>query len=310
MIGVMYHYVRPETDRYPDYYHLNLNDFRRQLNYLEKEFGFVDYRDFIKCLNDRSNPVPEGVILTFDDGLRDHYESVYPELVKRDLWGIFYVPTKPIAHQELLDVHKLHILLGEIDPNSIYDKIDALVEDRMVPYNKREDFKNAYNSQNDTEVVKLIKRTFNFYLKEDYKSPILDELLDLFSISLEWNDYYMTPDELMEMKHNGMVIGPHTITHPVLSKLNKQEQLDEIGGSLEQLERRIGELKTKTFCYPFGSPRSFNEQTINILDNQGFDSAFIVESREITQIDVKNQYMMPRFDCNELPYGESSGGIN
>ena len=57
---------------------------------------------------------PSGVLLTFDDGLRDHIDCVLPVLRTRNLWGLFYVPSKPIAEGRLLDVHKVHLALGRL----------------------------------------------------------------------------------------------------------------------------------------------------------------------------------------------------
>ena len=79
MKAVMYHYVRPDASNPPWYYHLDIEDFRAQLDYFEDEYGFVDRDAFLAAARGRADP-PEGVILTFDDGLRDHYKWVFPEL--------------------------------------------------------------------------------------------------------------------------------------------------------------------------------------------------------------------------------------
>jgi len=54
-----------------------------------------------------------GVILTFDDGLRDHYKYVFPKLKEHNLWGIFYISTAPFHNKKLIDVHRIHMLVGK-----------------------------------------------------------------------------------------------------------------------------------------------------------------------------------------------------
>ena len=52
------------------------------------------------------------MLLTFDDGLSDHYQYVLPELRRRGLWGIFYIPAGPYQSGRMLDVHCIHLLIG------------------------------------------------------------------------------------------------------------------------------------------------------------------------------------------------------
>lgn len=305
----MYHYVRPDIDRLPDYYHLSLEDFRKQLDYLEETYGFVEYADFRRAFERPDAAPPDGVVLTFDDGFRDHYDVVYPELAERGLWGVFYVPTKPIVDHEILDVHKVHILLGELETARLLSMLRERVSEEMVPHRKRADFRTTYEHHDDTDNVKIIKRTLNFYLMEKYRSSVLDQILEAASLDPRWDDFYATAEEFREMHRNGMVIGAHTVSHPVLSKLDRGEQLAEISGSLEHLTRRLGDLKAKTFCYPYGLPSSYDDRTIEIVRELGFDWAFAVQSKDISVSDLRDRYTLPRYDCNELPHGEASGTI-
>ena len=49
--ALMYHYVRHYDNNYPYFRFLELDNFRKQLDYLETEYGFVkrhEWNDFIK----------------------------------------------------------------------------------------------------------------------------------------------------------------------------------------------------------------------------------------------------------------------
>ena len=103
MLNIMYHYVRPGSEEYPNLNSLDVEIFKRQLDYFEKEYGFLSKDEYQSAVRKGENP--KGVVLTFDDGFKDHFEYVLPELRKRGLWGIFYIPTGVYQNNELLGVH-------------------------------------------------------------------------------------------------------------------------------------------------------------------------------------------------------------
>lgn len=83
---------------------------------------------------------------------------------------------------------------------------------------------------------------------------------------------YLNVDQLKELKSMGTDILPHTAHHVCLPKSSYQEQICEIQESFIQLEKILGPIY-KSFSYPYGM---HNEETIAILKNLGFKSAFEV----------------------------------
>lgn len=64
-------------------------------------------------------------------------------------------------------------------------------------------------------------------------------------------------DELRDAERAGLVrFEPHTLTHPVLTTLTREQARQEIAGSIEAVERELGR-PARLFCYPGGylSPR-------------------------------------------------------
>ena len=85
----MYHYVRPFSEDFPYLKNLSFENFKKQLDYFNKEFGFVKKNEFVDGFNGKT--IPQGVVLTFDDGFSCHYDFVFKELKKRDLWGMTFL---------------------------------------------------------------------------------------------------------------------------------------------------------------------------------------------------------------------------
>lgn len=312
MKAVMYHYVRGTTERPPDYYYLDVDDFRMQLDFFEENYGFVEYEEFLAALRGPLESPPSGIILTFDDGLRDHYEVVLPELRRRDLWGIFYVPTGPYTCGRLLDVHRIHILLGRISGERLFEMTSDVVEEYMIPHSRREAYREqTYNDHDDGQSTKQVKRILNYFISDEYQTEVLDRIsqdADVDSVNVD--DYYMSPSELYEMNESGMVLGGHTVTHPVLSKLGKDSQREEITECFDFLDEVIGGLRCRTFCFPYGKEYSFDENTIELLEEATCEWSFKVEPADIDWQDLKNRpQALPRYDCTDFPHGTASGEI-
>lgn len=68
MKALMYHYVRQKENRFPYFRYLDIKNFRKQLNFFEKKYGFVDYSEWCHYLENGTMPSANGkVLLTFDD---------------------------------------------------------------------------------------------------------------------------------------------------------------------------------------------------------------------------------------------------
>ena len=314
MKSVMYHYVRPETNRQPNYYYLDADDFRNQLDYFEREFGFVTKDDFLSVVRGESDSgnLPSGVVLTFDDGFRDHYETVYPELQKRGLWGIFYVPVGPYKTGNLLDVHRTHVLLGEVSGAKLLEYARDIITEEMIPHKRRDEFhKQTYKNQDDTEATKRVKRILNYFISDKYQTKVLDEMTKRAKYNpVAVSEFYMTRDELKEMHANDMIVGGHTKSHPVLSKLSSENQRTQIVASFDYLDNAVGGLSERTFCYPYGKSHSFDGDTVSILNDINCEWCFKVESADITINDIADRpQALPRYDCTDFPHGGASGSI-
>ena len=108
------------------------------------------------------------------------------------------------------------------------------------------------------------------------------------------------------MKKEGMIIGSHTNSHPVMSRLTREEQHRELEISFSILEKFV-ESKNKTYCHPYGGFHSFNEDTISLLNDMDVKYSFNVEPREINAEDwLKSKHHLPRFNCNLFEYGKAS----
>lgn len=305
MKAIMYHYVRPDNLALPNFKNLHIDDFEKQLDYFEKEFGFVSKSDFLNAL--KTGIPPEGVVLTFDDGFKDHIRYVLPVLLKRGLWGVFYITTGVYEQQRLLDVHNIHMLLGRYDASIIFEALQSLITSEMLTDQTVEAFQEAtYQLQQNDDFTLLVKRSLNYFIDYKYRHQVIDALMQQFfkdSPDL-FAQFYLSKEEIGILEAAGMIVGSHTVSHPVMRKLSLEKQEEEIGNSFAFLEGVLPRLTPKTFCYPYGGFHTFTTQTEQLLTDQNVAFSFNVESRDVNTLDLQNRKQaLPRYDCNEFPFG-------
>jgi len=84
---------------------------------------------------------------------------------------------------------------------------------------------------------------------------------------------WMTWDMLREMRAAGMVIGGHTVNHPVLARLSPEAQCEEISGCAQRIADELGE-PMRYFSYPIGQQDSFDRHSQECLRRIGVRFAF------------------------------------
>ena len=85
----------------------------------------------------------------------------------------------------------------------------------------------------------------------------------------------MTPEQIKEMADSGLVeFGGHTLTHPHLDTLSREEQRREIADNKAQLEQLLGR-PLASFAYPFGS---HNEDSKALARELGYPFAVATNS--------------------------------
>ena len=71
MKAIMYHYVRPVPEKLPHFRYLHIDDFARQLDWFGRHDYLLSRAEFDTACE--TGKATDGVVLTFDDGLADHY---------------------------------------------------------------------------------------------------------------------------------------------------------------------------------------------------------------------------------------------
>ena len=83
----------------------------------------------------------------------------------------------------------------------------------------------------------------------------------------------MTDTEIQQLAAGDLVeVGAHTVTHPVLAQLSREEQQKEIRDSKQALEQVVNRPVT-SFAYPFGCRSDYTSDTVTAVREAGFQCA-------------------------------------
>lgn len=311
MKAVMYHYVRTSSVDLPYFRYLHVENFRKQLDFLAGDAPVIPREMFLEQIT--SGKAIPGTVLTFDDGFVDDYRFVFSELKARSLWGIFYVPTAIFSSAHMLDVHRIHTMLGNQGGANCLAALKAILRDEMLSHNHVEEFHTlTYFQQDNDEATTLFKRIMNYFVSYEYREELLDKLMGTFFPNDDERDmrnrFYMSQRHVREMHEAGMLIGSHGVNHLLMSKLDRATQRREIEESFATIADITG-VQTTTFCYPYGGFYSFTAETEELLEQSGSRFSFNVEARDIADQDlVSRRQALPRYDCTAFPHGKSHLG--
>ena len=306
----MYHYVGGDDSTPPyGYYHLAIDDFRRQLDYFEANYRILDRSKFLDTVQGDRKPKERDLVLTFDDGLSHHHKYVFPELTDRGLWGLFYIPAGPYLDDTVLDVHRIHTLLGAHGGVVVSEALEEIVTEEDISEAHHKEFvSDIYQNQDNQTGVEHAKRLLNYYIEVESRSRILDMLENRLSNErIQPEDVYMSESEIRDLADAGMHVGSHSVSHTVMSKLPPEEQQKEIRQSFTHLSNLLGKLPIRSYSHPYGGSHSYTDETITFLEEAGCLFSFDVDSRPVTRNVLRNErHRIPRYDCNEFRHGKAT----
>jgi peptidoglycan/xylan/chitin deacetylase (PgdA/CDA1 family) len=301
IISVMYHYVHDDDGSKLRYLHTE--DFKKQLHFLESNFGgILSGEDWIRAK--RGEDV-SGVLLTFDDGLKDHRETVLPILKELGLFGLFFICTDPIERGSALNVHLAHKLLASTSSRTTLDFFIQHLPPSAILAIQSDLALNAYKNQSDLEATKSVKKIINYISSHHGQHDLLRELWAK-ELNEEFDEFvsgwYLNDQDVRALVSAGMGVGSHTCSHRILSSLRTEEIDFELTKS-KNLLAEISGTEVTDFCFPFGGPASYDRRVISSLENSGFEVAHSVDPRAIDLQSFKAPFELPRYDCNEFPFG-------
>lgn len=247
---------RPDQFRVLTYHRVDAQPaFEQQMAYLAENYCVISVSELLAAYRGGRRLRPRSVLITFDDAYRNFAELAWPVLRRHRLPVTLFVPTAfPDNPEQLFWWDRLrHALTATPRRDQIETPSGSML--LATAAQRRRAYKRLRAIIETLPHTEAVAWTYRLCAELGASEPEHEVL--------SW-------DELRRLAAEGVTLGAHTQTHPLLSRVSPQQARDEALGSLIDLRREIGRV-LPIFAYPSGQ---FNDQVVDSLRTAGFLLAF------------------------------------
>lgn len=256
-------------------------DFDWQMRLLAERFVPLPLDQALRRLDDGTLPARAAAV-TFDDGYADNYHVALPILRRYRVAATFFIASGYLNGGTMWNdavieaVRRLpagRLRTGELDPTL---DVTAAVDD---------------DDSRRTLARTLI--TALKYLPQERRQRAVERLAARVDAPLP-DDLMLTDASLRRLADDPLAtIGGHTVSHPILTRLDRQAAADEIAAGKHALEELL-QRPLALFAYPNGKPGDdYDAGHVALVRDIGFDAA--VSTTRGVSTAASDRWQLPRF---------------
>jgi peptidoglycan/xylan/chitin deacetylase (PgdA/CDA1 family) len=277
----------------------DLSHLRRMLDYLRRNnYELVSLLELFERLEGKGPPPRGAVVFTLDDGYVDQAAIAGPVFSKFDC------PVTTFVSTGFLD-GKLWFWWDQIEhvfEHTACRSVQVRLGDATFHF-PMEDERQRVRAQ--TEFTAACKR-----LPETQKLRAIAQLAQAADVVVPGSPpprfAPMSWDQVRTCERMGMTFGPHSVTHPVLSRTSDEAAQYEITESWARL-RAEARSPVPVFCYPNGGWDDFGDREMEILRRSDLVGAVVAEPgyahAPTFRAGANNRFRVQRFGFpDELPH--------
>ncbi|MGC4129395.1 MAG: polysaccharide deacetylase family protein [Bergeyella sp.] len=206
----------------------NSRDFEKDLDYISKNFEFIDWNFFKENYQKKSGK--PYALLTFDDGLAEFRDVVMPVLKRKGIYAVNFINPEFIGNKDLMYRCKASLLAEKVKGIS-----PALLNFLGI-------------KNNSVEEAEKVILSIGFHQRAKFSE--IAELLDVdFADYLSKHKVYLDFDDLVFAQNEGFGIAAHSWNHARYQELSLSEQLETTQKSLDYI--RENHFLDEVFAFPF-----------------------------------------------------------
>jgi peptidoglycan/xylan/chitin deacetylase (PgdA/CDA1 family)/glycosyltransferase involved in cell wall biosynthesis len=236
----------------------DLATFTWHMEVLASGFNVLSLHDAIVAIQENRVP-PRAICISFDDGYRSTHDLALPVLARLNLPATVFVTT------------------GFLTGGNMWN--DRIVEAVRALPNGPLDLQVVgmgtwlLSEQKDRiKIVDSINDSCKYLTSEGRLRVILE--LEKLSSPISTNDLMLTREMVANLAKQGIEIGGHTITHPILTTLDDDAARYEINENKRVLEEII-EKPVRLFAYPNGKVGiDFDQRHSRMVQEAGYFASF------------------------------------
>jgi peptidoglycan/xylan/chitin deacetylase (PgdA/CDA1 family) len=232
-----------------------------QMKYLAENYNVVSAADVIAWIKE-GHPLPSrAALITFDDGYYDNYLNAFPVLQRRNLPAIIFLASDYMESSKPF----YWDLIAYCFSKSQKDHLE-------LPLIGSFSWKSG--DARDWVVRSVVEFMKNIPEKEKLK--MIDSFPDLMNVSVSDNFFkgmFLSWDHVREMSANGVEMGAHTASHPILTRISPDDAKQEIVQSKRKIEEAINK-PVVSFAYPNGQISDFSDSVMDTVRDAGLHAAY------------------------------------
>jgi peptidoglycan/xylan/chitin deacetylase (PgdA/CDA1 family) len=228
--------------------------------------------------------LPErSAVITIDDGYHDFYNIAFPVLKRFGVPATIYLVTEFVAGNCWIWTDKARYILSRTSTDKLAFEINGKAFDKVLG-----------KAESRLALAALLNSELK-ELSDEEKEVRLDELSNHLNVSVPDHppgEYSaLSWDQTRGFGAEGIEIGSHTATHPILTNVDSARLECELNKSKTAIQTELGS-DTIHFCYPNGnvSPRERHA-----AEAAGYASAVTTEIRLCEN--SEDPFLIPRIDA-------------
>jgi peptidoglycan/xylan/chitin deacetylase (PgdA/CDA1 family) len=255
LVILAYHRVLdvPDEDAFPgdpELVSASREEFERQMRFVQRHFVPIRFADALRSMDD-GKPLPRrSLIVTFDDGHIDNYTNAFPVLKSLGMPATIFLST------QYIDQPNLPFWFDRVS-QLLYFASPGLLEIPVLDY--RADLSDMPSRRLHTRLLlgKLKaqdndRRLAALAQMEALLAASVPETVAAQRSAMNW-------DEVHEMAACGIEFGSHTVTHPVLTRLDDAALVRELVDSRAAIRSHIAQ-PVDIVAYPVGKMSAFSSR--------------------------------------------------
>ena len=217
--------------------------FADHLEYLTHHYRMLPLAQVADCLATGKTLPQSAAVITIDDGYRDAYDIAYPLLLKHRAPATLFVATAFVDQKKWLWTDKMRYLAA----HTAAPEINVALKGRSV----RAALTDGRSRRKAADKLNAILKTMPTAQKEEALKQMATTLGVLLPQAPPPEYGAITWEQARELDGEGIEIGSHTVTHPILTNTSDEQLRYELSESKARLEEELGR-ETSLFCYPNG----------------------------------------------------------
>jgi peptidoglycan/xylan/chitin deacetylase (PgdA/CDA1 family) len=232
--------------------------FAQEMAFVAENFNVIDLETLQGYLFD-DKPLPERpLLITFDDGYLDNYQNAYPILKKHAFPAVIFLVSSRMDNPVRLWWDECGYCFRFTKKTSA--TLPLIGEHSLASPEE----KKAAREQ----LMRRLKQ-----IPEEAKQEAMRALREALAVEPDKTQHFMSWGQVREIVANGISCQPHTVNHPIMTRISFEEQKRQLAESRARIIDETGQ-KADAFAIPNGTPADYSKDTLRALRETGYTTAF------------------------------------